>query len=142
MRNGVSRNKCVPNREIGNEGAQLNRDRVARPVKTKKPVDDRREPALHRLESNRDQSARDDPGNCLLRGLPEAVNDPRFVEIVGRHFDLYTVSHGQADEPLAHPARDVGEDLVFVGQLYTEHGSSEHGDDFTVGFNGSFSRHE
>ena len=67
--------------------------------------------------------------------LPEAVDDARLGEVVGRHFELHAVTIGEADETLAHLAGDVGQDAVFVCEFDAEHGPGEHGGDFAFGFN-------
>lgn len=80
--------------------------------------------------------------SILDRVLPEAVNDARLVQIVGRHLQLHPVAHGEADESLAHAARDVSEHGVLVCQFNAEHRSSEDCGDFSFGFNRGFYSHE
>ena len=36
--------------------------------------------------------------------LPQTINDARLREVVGRHLHFHTISHREADEPLAHLA--------------------------------------
>jgi len=56
----------------------------------------------------------DEPGHV------EAVGDPPLGQIVGRHFDEHLVAREDADAVLAHLARRVGDDFVFVLELYAE----------------------
>src|ERR1700734_2595793 len=52
----------------------------------------------------------------------EAVNDARLGEVVLRHLHFHPVAGGQADETLAHFARDMGQDNVLaVVQLDAKH---------------------
>ena len=59
-------------------------------------------------------------------GLLEPVNDAGLVQIVGGHFQFYPVACGEADEALAHFARDVREDFVVIVERDAEHGPGEH----------------
>jgi hypothetical protein len=60
------------------------------------------------------------------RLLLQPVNDAGLVEVVGGHFHADAVADGEADEALAHLARDVRENLMFVGQFDAKHRSGEH----------------
>lgn len=77
---------------------------------------------------------------CLPRAsdfsesLSEPVDDARLAQVVRRHFQLHAVAIGQANEPLAHLSGDVRKNAVLVAEFDTEHGSREHGSDFTFGF--------
>jgi hypothetical protein len=57
------------------------------------------------------------------QSLTEAVNNPRFVEIVRRHLQLNAVARGKPDKALSHFPRDVSEDMMLVRQLHPEHSS-------------------
>lgn len=50
-----------------------------------------------------------------------AESDPRLVQVVGRHLDIHLVAHADADEVLAHLARNVGQDLVPSRQRDAKH---------------------
>ena len=56
-------------------------------------------------------------------------DDPRLVQIVGRHFHFHTVTDDEADEAFAHFAGDSGEDQVFISEFDPEHRAGEHGQD-------------
>jgi len=73
--------------------------------------------------------------------LAQPINDPGFIDVVGRHLELHAVAGGQADEALAHFARDMGEDGVVVGQLHPEHGAGENGSDLPFEFDSFFRIH-
>jgi len=73
--------------------------------------------------------------------LAQPINDPGFIDVVGRHLELHAVAGGQADEALAHFARNVGEDGVVVGQLHPEHGAGENGSDLPFEFDSFFRIH-
>ncbi len=55
-----------------------------------------------------------------------AINDPSFFGIVGRHLNLHLVTSDETDETLAHFTGDVGEHEVSILQLYTEHRSGKY----------------
>ncbi len=74
--------------------------------------------------------------------LSESVNDSSLVQIVRRHFELHPVAVREADEMLAHLARNMGENLMLIRQLNPEHRSSEDGSNFTLGFDCLFCRHD
>jgi len=63
--------------------------------------------------------------------LAEPINDARFVDIVGRHFQLYPVADGQANKAFAHLSGNVGENEVFVRKLNAKHCARENGNDFS-----------
>ena len=50
-----------------------------------------------------------------------AVDDPTAGQVVRAELDHDAVLREDADVVLTHLARDVGEDLVAVRQLHTEH---------------------
>ena len=56
--------------------------------------------------------------------MPES--DARFAEIVGRHLHVHFVTNADADEIFAHFARDMGKDLVAVGQRHPKHRPGQH----------------
>jgi hypothetical protein len=66
--------------------------------------------------------------------LSQPIHNPALVKVVRGHFQLHPVAIGEADEAFAHFARDMGENLVLIGQLHPEHGPGENGDDFAFGF--------
>jgi hypothetical protein len=45
----------------------------------------------------------------------------RLSEIVGRHFDVYSIANADADKILSHLAGDMGEDFVAVLQSHPKH---------------------
>ena len=59
-------------------------------------------------------------------------SDAGFVEIVGGHFHLHTVAHGEADEALAHLPANCGEDEMLVVEFDAEHRARE--DDLHTAF--------
>ena len=59
----------------------------------------------------------------------ESIHYPCLGSIVGRHFDLYSISDGQTNESLAHLARDMREYQMIVCQRYAKHGSGQDGSD-------------
>ena len=63
--------------------------------------------------------------------LAEPINDARFVDIVGRHFQLYPVADGQANKAFAHLSGNVRENEVFVRKLNAKHCARENGNDFS-----------
>jgi hypothetical protein len=73
--------------------------------------------------------------------LAEPINDARFSKIVRRHLKLDPISRGKADESFPHFSRDVGEDEMLISKLNAEHGSREHGDNLSFGYNRTFGRH-
>lgn len=50
-----------------------------------------------------------------------AINNARFVQIVGGHLDIHLVTDGDADEVFSHFARDMGQDFMPVGKCNPEH---------------------
>lgn len=74
----------------------------------------------------------------LSLGLADAEGDTSFAHIVGRYLDAYLVTNDEADETLAHFARDVGEELVTIGNFDAEHGSCKNGGDNTLHFDFAF----
>lgn len=71
-----------------------------------------------------------------------AEGDARLPEIVGRHLHIHAITHADADEMLAHLARDVGQDFVTVGQGHAKHGARQHLGYRAGQFNGFFFSHE
>jgi hypothetical protein len=59
--------------------------------------------------------------------LLEPPNNPRFIQIVGRHLHPDAVASRQTNPALAHFSADGGQHDVFVVQLHAEHGSGEDG---------------
>ena len=53
--------------------------------------------------------------------LAEPINDARFVDIVGRHFQLHPVTDGQANKAFAHLSGNVREHETFVRQCNAKH---------------------
>ena len=76
-----------------------------------------------------------DPLGASARLALQTIDDARLREIVGRHLQLHAVARGEADEALAHAARDVCEHEVLIGQLYAEHGSGEDRSNSSLDFN-------
>ena len=70
-----------------------------------------------------------------------AVSDPALGQIVGRHFNLDLVAGQDADVVLAHPAGDMGDDLVAILQLDPEHGVREGFRDSAFEFDDVVFRH-
>jgi hypothetical protein len=64
--------------------------------------------------------------------LSEPVNDTSLTKIVGRHLHPDKITHGQADKPFSHLARDVGEYDMLIGKLNFEHCSREHSDNLSL----------
>jgi hypothetical protein len=52
--------------------------------------------------------------------------DASLAEIIGRHLDVDAIADADADEILAHFARNMGQHFVPVGQRDTKHGSRQH----------------
>ena len=77
----------------------------------------------------------------LENWLAESVNDSSLVDVVRRHLKLHAIASGEANEALAHFARDVGEDGVVVSQLHPEHGPGEDGSNFPLEFDSFFRIH-
>ena len=77
--------------------------------------------------------------NCKHSAV--AVSDPALGQIVGRHFNLDLVTGQDADVVLAHPAGDMGDDLVAVLQLDPEHGVREGFGDSAFEFDDVVFRH-
>jgi hypothetical protein len=76
-----------------------------------------------------------------LPRLAESVNYPCFSKVVRRHLKLDPISRGKTDESLPHFSRDVGEDEMLISKLNAEHGSREHSDDLSFGYNRTFHGH-
>ncbi len=70
--------------------------------------------------------------------LLQAPNDAGFVQVVGGHLHLHTITDGEADPAFAHFPGDGGEDEVFVLQLDAEHGSRQDGVDDAFNFDWRF----
>ena len=70
--------------------------------------------------------------------LVQPVNDPRLVDVVRRHLQLHPVAIRQADETLAHLARDMGEHGVLIFECHAEHGAGKHFGNPTFGFDNLF----
>src|SRR5258706_14062760 len=75
------------------------------------------------------------------RALLEAVGDPTLAEVVGSHLDQHLVAGQHADAVLAHLARGVGDDLVFVFQFHPEGGVRRQLADRAGEFQKLFFRH-
>ena len=73
--------------------------------------------------------------------LAKSVNYPCFSKVVRRHLKLDPISRGKTDESLPHFSRDVGEDEMLISKLNAEHGSREHSDDLSFGYNRTFHGH-
>ena len=58
--------------------------------------------------------------------LTQAVDNARFVEVIGGHLNFDAVSNRQADEPLAHLTRDVSQDNVLVCKFHPKHGAGQY----------------
>ena len=52
--------------------------------------------------------------------------DSRLAQIVGRDFHIHAVPNTDADEILAHLSRDMGQDLMAIGQGHAKHGARQH----------------
>jgi len=52
--------------------------------------------------------------------------DPRLAQIVRRNFHVYSITNTDTDKILAHLPRDVGEDLVAIGEGDTKHRPRQH----------------
>ena len=77
--------------------------------------------------------------NALVSWM--AINDAGFIEVVGRHFHIDLVTHGNADEIFSHFAGNMGQDLVPVGQCDAEHRTGQHLGDIPGQLNWFFFRH-
>jgi len=65
----------------------------------------------------------------------EAVDDAGLGEVVLRHLHFHAIAGGQADEALAHLARDMGQDDVLaVVQLDAKHRAGKDRDDPAFNF--------
>jgi hypothetical protein len=67
--------------------------------------------------------------------LTKPVHDACLVEIVGGYLKFDEIARGKADEPLPHLSRDVGEYEMFISKRDPKHGSGQHGDNLSFGFN-------
>ena len=73
--------------------------------------------------------------------LPHAERDSRFGQVVGGHFQSYTVANGEADEVFAHLAGDMREDFMLVVQRHSEHGARQNRFDNAFQFDRLFCAH-
>ena len=67
--------------------------------------------------------------------LTKPVHDACLVEIVGGYLKFDEIARGKADEPLPHLSRDVDEYEMFISKRDPKHGSGQHGDNLSFGFN-------
>lgn len=134
-------------KQIGATGSPENREREwSRSLGKRGNLHDSLPDVLQRAKPRSEKSgyarpARKRENSPAERWLAESVDDPGFVEIVGRHFQLYAVAAGESDEALSHLSGDVREDKVLVGQLNAEHCSCENGDNFAFKLNSVFYSH-
>jgi hypothetical protein len=63
--------------------------------------------------------------------LAKPINDARFVDIVGGHFQFHPVADGEANKAFAHLSGNVGENEMFVRELNAKHCARENGNDFS-----------
>jgi hypothetical protein len=63
--------------------------------------------------------------------LAKPINDARFVDIVGGHFQFHPVADGQANKAFAHLSGNVCENEMFVRELNAKHCACENGNDFS-----------
>ena len=56
--------------------------------------------------------------------MPEG--DSRLAQVVGRDFNIDPVTDTDPNEILAHFSRDVGQDLMPIGQSHPKHGARQH----------------
>jgi len=75
---------------------------------------------------------------AIISALLQSPRDSRLVQIVGRHFHLDSVAHGQANPPLAHLPADRREHEVLIFQFHAEHCSGKHGLNAANYFDGFF----
>lgn len=61
----------------------------------------------------------------LTRGA-FAEDDPSLAQVIGRHFDVNTISNDRADAKLAHLSCRIGDDAVAVIQHYGEASVGEY----------------
>src|SRR5437762_80727 len=66
----------------------------------------------------------------------QSINDTCFIEIIGGHLEFDAVAICQANESLAHLARDVGKHAVLICEFDTKHRACKNGCDSTYYFNG------
>jgi hypothetical protein len=59
--------------------------------------------------------------NLRLRLVPVPVDDPSSVEVIGRQLDSDPIARRDPDSVPAHPASDVGDQLVTALQHYLKH---------------------
>ena len=71
--------------------------------------------------------------NTML--LTKPVHDACLIEIVGGYLKFDEIARGKADEPLPHLSRDVGKYETFISKRDPKHGSGQHGDNLSFGFN-------
>ncbi len=68
----------------------------------------------------------------MLALVVEAPGDPALVQIVGRHFHLHLVAHGQPNPTaLAHFPGDVRQHFVVVLEFHPEHCAGQNLTDHT-----------
>jgi hypothetical protein len=58
----------------------------------------------------------------LSKNLFVAVNDPPAIQVVWTQFDGHAVTWKNADEVLAHSARNMGQNLMVRLELHLKHG--------------------
>jgi hypothetical protein len=83
------------------------------------------------------------PGRGVLAGyslLAEPPRNPRFIQIVRRHFHLHSVAHSQPHPALSHFATNRREDDMTIVQFDTKHRAREDYRDGAFHFNMLFSR--
>lgn len=66
---------------------------------------------------------------CKKLVLAEPINNASFVDVVGGHLQLHTVTSGEADEAFAHLSGNMSEDDMIVRELDTKHRAGEDGRD-------------
>jgi hypothetical protein len=107
-------------------------------------------PEFRQIRTGLDSASTSDNSQPALRtppdtdtdtSLPEAVDNPGFAQIIGRHLELDPVAQVKPDKALSHLARNVGEYHLLIGKLYSKHCSRKNRDDFTFDWNGRLSGH-
>jgi len=63
-----------------------------------------------------------------------APDDARLVQIVGRHFHLHAVAHGEADKLFSHLAGDGRQHLMLVVEFNSKHRPGQDSQDFSFDF--------
>src|ERR1700730_259933 len=51
--------------------------------------------------------------------LSQTVDNPRFAEIVRRHFELHAITEVETDKALPHFTGNMGQHHLIIGKLYT-----------------------